>query len=102
MEKPCRQCFVSIVDDDRGIRLALEALMRSAGLAAETFASAEDFLESGKLDQTACLVLDVQLPKMSGLELQRHLAAIGACVPFAPVLIFQPTPDPWSARQIQV
>ena len=81
MEKPCRQCFVSIVDDDRGIRLALEALMRSAGLAAETFASAEDFLESGKLDQTACLVLDVQLPKMSGLELQRHLAAIGACVP---------------------
>ena len=81
MEKPCRQCFVSIVDDDLGIRLALDALMRSAGLAAETFASAEDFLESGKLDRTACLVLDVQLPKMSGLELQRHLAAIGARVP---------------------
>jgi FixJ family two-component response regulator len=81
MQKPCEGCFVSIVDDDPGICLALKALMRSAGLAAEAFSSAEDFLESGKLAQTACLVLDMQLARMSGLELQRHLAAAGARVP---------------------
>jgi len=81
MQKPYGESFVSIVDDDPGICLALKALMRSAGLAAEAFLSAEDFLESGKLAQTACLVLDMQLPKMSGLELQKHLAASGARVP---------------------
>src|ERR1039457_3756241 len=81
MPKPYGESFVSIVDDDPGICLALKALMRSAGLAAEAFLSAEDFLASGKLAETACLVLDMQLPKMSGLELQRHLAATGARVP---------------------
>jgi FixJ family two-component response regulator len=78
MQKPYGEFFVSIVDDDPGICVALKALMRSAGLAAETFFSAEEFLESGKLAQTACLVLDMQLPRMSGLELQRHLASSGA------------------------
>jgi FixJ family two-component response regulator len=81
MQKPYGEFFVSIVDDDPGICVALKALMRSAGLAAETFFSAEEFLESGKLAQTACLVLDMQLPRMSGLELQRHLASSGARVP---------------------
>jgi FixJ family two-component response regulator len=81
METSCGEHLVSIVDDDQGIRLALEALMRSAGLSAEAFGSAEDFLESGKLDSTACLVLDVQLPRMSGLELQKYLTAAGARVP---------------------
>lgn len=70
MQKPFGESFVSIVDDDPGICLALKALMRSAGLAAEAFLSAEEFLKSGRLAQTACLVLDMQLPKMSGLELQ--------------------------------
>jgi FixJ family two-component response regulator len=77
MLKPHRESIVSIVDDDPGICMALKALMRSAGLAAEAFLSAEDFLDSGKLAQTACLVLDMHLPRMSGLELQRHLAARG-------------------------
>jgi len=81
MQKPYGESFVSIVDDDPGICLALKALMRSAGLAAEAFLSAEEFLASGKLAQTACLVLDMQLPEMSGLELQRHLASTGVCVP---------------------
>jgi FixJ family two-component response regulator len=81
MQKPCAELFISIVDDDPVICLALKALMRSAGLAAEAFLSAEDFLESGKLAQTACLVLDMQLPKMSGLALQMHLASIGVRVP---------------------
>jgi CheY-like chemotaxis protein len=81
MQKPCGESFVSIVDDDPGICLALKALMRSAGLAAETFFSAEEFLEFGKLAQTACLVLDMRLPRMSGLELQRLLASTGVRVP---------------------
>jgi FixJ family two-component response regulator len=73
--------LVSIVDDDQGIRQALAALMRSAGLATEAFATAEDFLASGKLDGTSCLVLDVHLPKMSGLELQQRLMDGGKRLP---------------------
>ena len=81
MEKTCGEGVVSIIDDDRGIRVALAALMRSAGLTAKAFATAEEFLDSGALDQTACLVLDVHLPKMSGLELQQRLAGDGRRVP---------------------
>jgi FixJ family two-component response regulator len=81
MEKTCGEGVVSIIDDDRGIRLALAALMRSVGLAAEAFATAEEFLESSTMDQTACLVLDVHLPKMSGLELQQLLTGDGRRVP---------------------
>ncbi len=74
-------CLIAIVDDESAIRSALAGLMRSAGLTAEAFASAEEFLASGKVDQTACLVLDVQLPNMTGLDLQRHLAEAGLRVP---------------------
>jgi FixJ family two-component response regulator len=81
MHQPKGDSFVSIVDDDPGICVALKALMRSAGLVAEAFLSAEEFLASGKLAHTACLVLDMQLPGMSGLELQAQLAAAGARVP---------------------
>src|SRR5690348_14746811 len=73
--------LISIVDDDQGIRSALSALMRSAGLIAEAFASAEDFLASGKAAETACLVLDVHLPDMSGLELQQRLKETGTRLP---------------------
>jgi len=89
MEKTTQGRLVSIVDDDRGIRQALEALMRSAGLSAEAFASAEDFLASGRLEQTACLVLDVQLPRMTGLELQKHLVDAGASVPIVFITAFE-------------
>jgi FixJ family two-component response regulator len=81
MQEVCGEGLISIVDDDQGIRRALAALMRSAGLAAEAFATAEDFLGSGKLDETACLVLDVHLPKMSGLELQQRIKEAGRRVP---------------------
>jgi FixJ family two-component response regulator len=81
MQNSYGACFVSIVDDDPGVRVALQALMRSAGLAAGAFSSAEDFLASGKLAQTSCLVLDMQLPKMSGLDLQKYLAAAGLRIP---------------------
>ena len=65
---------IAIVDDDASIREALQSLLRSVGWRAAGFASAEDFLQSGQGQTTACLLLDVRLPGMSGLELQRQLA----------------------------
>jgi FixJ family two-component response regulator len=64
-----------IVDDDESIRKAARRLIKSFGLAVETFASADDFLAAGQIEATACLVLDVRMPGLSGLELQRQLNA---------------------------
>jgi FixJ family two-component response regulator len=66
--------LVSIVDDDESVRESTEALLRSNGFAVETFASASEFLSSPALEKTACLILDVRMPRMTGLELQRRLA----------------------------
>jgi len=73
--------MISIVDDDKSVREAAKALVRSLGYAAETFASAEEFLESGRLSDTACLITDLQMPGMSGVELQSNLVANGYCTP---------------------
>ena len=74
--------LVSIVDDDHSVRRALRRLVRLAGFTAETFASAEDFLISAFLAQTACLVLDIHLDGgMSGLDLQAQLAADRVGIP---------------------
>jgi FixJ family two-component response regulator len=64
---------ISIVDDDASIREALKSLMRSVQFDVEAFASAEEFLASDRLEDTACLILDVHLPGMSGFELQNLL-----------------------------
>jgi FixJ family two-component response regulator len=64
---------ISIVDDDASIREALKSLMRSVRLNVEAFSSAEEFLASERSNDTACLILDVYLPGMSGFELQHHL-----------------------------
>src|SRR5580658_614705 len=64
---------ISIVDDDASIREALKSLMRSVQFHVEAFASAEEFLASERLSDTACLILDVHLPGMSGFELQHRL-----------------------------
>src|SRR5579871_2769451 len=66
-------CLVSVVDDDTAVRSSLGNLLQSAGLIPEFFASAEDFLRSSQADRRCCLVLDVQLPQMSGIDLQRLL-----------------------------
>ena len=63
-------------------------LIKSYGFAVETFASAEDFLTSGRLDETACLVLDVQMPGLNGLELQNRLIAGGHQVPIIFITAF--------------
>ena len=65
--------LVSIVDDDESVRESLPDLLRVFGFAAQSFASAEEFLASGRVDETSCLVLDIAMPGMSGPELQREL-----------------------------
>lgn len=64
---------VAIVDDDESVRDAIKRLMRSIGLAAEVFASAEEFLRSPDLDRTGCLVVDFSMPNMNGFDLHRTL-----------------------------
>jgi FixJ family two-component response regulator len=65
--------LVAIVDDDDSMRSALQGLLKSVGLPAQAYASAEEFLNSGQHRQTACLIADIRMPGMSGLELQTKL-----------------------------
>ena len=65
--------LVTIVDDDESVREALKGFLQSAGFAAEVFSSATDLLGSHVLDKTSCLIVDVHMPVMTGLELQRRL-----------------------------
>jgi FixJ family two-component response regulator len=73
--------LISVVDDDESVRESLAGLMRVVGFAVAEFPSAEEFLHSTQLGGTACLILDVQMPGMNGLELQRHLAATQVKIP---------------------
>lgn len=73
--------IVFVVDDDLSVREALSSLIRSVGLRIETFASAQDFLRHQRPDAAACLVLDVRMPGLSGLDLQRDLANAGERIP---------------------
>ena len=72
---------VFIIDDDRGMRQAIQDLVESVGLRAEAFATAQDFLRKQLTDGPSCLVLDVRLPQMSGLDFQRQLAETGVQIP---------------------
>jgi FixJ family two-component response regulator len=72
---------ISIVDDDVCARAAVEALVRKLGYVAVTFASAEDFLGSNHVNDTSCLITDVHLPGLSGVELHRHLLENGFAAP---------------------
>ena len=72
---------ISIVDDDASIREALKSLMRSVRFSVDAYGSAEEFLASERVNDTACLILDVYLPGMNGFELQNHLKAEGRTIP---------------------
>ena len=73
--------MISIVDDDKSFRELAKSLIRSLGYATATFASGEEFLESGCLSDTECLITDVQMPGMSGMDRQSHLLATGHRTP---------------------
>jgi FixJ family two-component response regulator len=72
---------VFIIDDDRGMRQAIHDLVESVGLHAESFATGEEFLGTRQISRPGCLVLDVRLPQMSGLDFQRRLAETGMQIP---------------------
>lgn len=90
--------IIAIVDDVESIRKALRSLLRSVGFTAEAFASAEEFLHSNDLQHTACLILDLQMPGMTGLELQQHLAAARSRIP----IIFITAQDDDAARALAI
>jgi FixJ family two-component response regulator len=73
--------LISIVDDDDSLRNSLNNLLRSLGYRTKSFSSAEDFVNSNHLHDTDCLILDVRMPGMSGLDLQHHLVEANSRVP---------------------
>jgi len=76
-----RTRLIAIVDDDDSMRSALQGLLKAVGLPAQAFASGEEFLESGQHRQAACLIADIRMPGMSGLELQAKLNAEHCRIP---------------------
>src|ERR1700739_1520602 len=98
LEKPGPEskAIVFVVDDDVFVRDALESLVRSAGFEVETFASAQDFLHRRKPDGPSCLVLDVRLPGLSGLDLQKRILEANREIPI--VFITGHKDVPTSAR----
>jgi FixJ family two-component response regulator len=80
--------MISVVDDDQSMRDATSRLMRSLGFSVASFASAEDFLVSDRIEDTSCLITDVQMPGLSGLELQNRLIADGRLMPIIGVTAF--------------
>ena len=81
MATQAKEKLVAIVDDDESVRIALAGLMKAVGLPAKTYASATEFLDSGKQHHTACLIADIRMPGMSGLELQAKLNADRCWIP---------------------
>jgi len=79
---------ISIVDDDESVREATKGLVRSLGYVAATFASSEEFLNSERVNDTSCLISDVQMPGLNGLELQSRLRAMGRRIPVIFVTAF--------------
>jgi FixJ family two-component response regulator len=96
---PNTRPIVAIVDDDNAVGNAIEVLMRSVGLIARAFSSGEEFLRSPELSRTGCLVVDYDMPKMSGLDLHNNLTRLGNEIPT--VLITAYPSDDLRARALQ-
>ena len=88
--------MISIVDDDESVREATKGFVRSLGYAAATFASAEEFLSSDRVHATSCVIADVQMPGLSGIDLQHRLVAQGLRLPVIFVTAF---PDERTRRR---
>jgi FixJ family two-component response regulator len=82
--------LIAIIDDDASVRATTDSLVRSLGYVVYIFASAEEFLQSNRLDDLSCVIADVQMPGMSGVELQAYLLTQGYRVPF---IFFTAFPD---------
>jgi FixJ family two-component response regulator len=80
--------LIVCVDDDPSVAEAIEGLLKASGLTAQTFSSAEEFLKVGRLEDTSCLITDVQLGGMSGLQLQNRLAESGYGIPIIFITAF--------------
>ncbi len=80
--------LIAVVDDDASIRLATDSLLRSRGYAVRTYASAGDFLKAAEMNDAACVITDVRMPVMGGIELQALLRARGSKVPFVFITAF--------------
>ena len=96
---PNSQPIVAIVDDDEAVGNAIEVLMRSIGLVAQAFSSGEEFLRSPELSRTGCLVVDFDMPKMSGLDLHNNLSRLGKEIPTIMITAYQS--DDSRARALQ-
>jgi FixJ family two-component response regulator len=81
MATQAKEKLVAIVDDDESVRIALAGLMKAVGLPANTYASAKEFLDSGQQHHASCLIADIRMPGMSGLELQARLNAERCWIP---------------------
>lgn len=79
---------IAVVDDDASIRMATDSLLRSRGYAVGTYSSAEEFLESGHARQASCVITDVRMPIMDGVQMQAELRAQGCKVPFIFITAF--------------
>jgi len=95
VQSGARRKLISLVDDDQSIRRTTTLLIQSFGYQAAAFESAESLLKSGQLQETSCLIVDVQMPGMNGLQLQRQLAASGYNIP----IIFITAYDNKESRQ---
>ena len=96
---PNTRPIIAIVDDDHAVGNAIEVLMRSVGLIAKAFSSGEEFLRSPELSHTGCLVVDFDMPKMSGLDLHNNLSRLGKQIPT--VMITAYPSDDIRARALQ-
>jgi FixJ family two-component response regulator len=79
---------ISVIDDDASVRAAANNLLSSHGYLVHAFASAEEFLQSARLDDSSCVIADVQMPAMSGLDLLTHMRAKGYALPFIFITAF--------------
>ena len=93
---PVDERVIGIVDDDESVRMAIRSLLRSLGFKVETFGSAEDLLRSARLDDIACLIVDLRLSGMSGVDLQRQLLAAKRELP---MIVISAHDDPVAQRQ---
>src|SRR4029077_15864455 len=81
MAREKQKRMVAVVEDDESYRVAVQRLLKSAGFSVQSFATAEDFLRSGRQDDTGCLITDIRMPGISGLDLQAKLNADHCLIP---------------------